>query len=125
MLSKTRLSLILLIAVILASAIMLNHASAQIPTPVPTFTPMPTMTPHPMATARFFHCSCSGPGYPVAWSGTVQAQNYFQASQQASGQCNGYVDRLPVSPEIPMRAGPIFPTPLPLQLSQCSSCACN
>jgi hypothetical protein len=125
MLSKNRLPLILLVAAIMASAIMLNHASAQIPTPVPTFTPMPTTTPHPMATLRLFHCSCAGPGFPLSWSGTVQAPNYFQASQQASGQCNGYVNKLPVSPQIQLHSAPIFPTPLALMLSQCTSCACN
>lgn len=121
---KAQILFLLLFAVI-AVAIAPGQARAQIPTPVPTFTPMPTNTPQPIATPRLFHCNCSGPGKPVAWAGFVQAPNYFQASQAAGGQCSAALAGIPVSPQIPTSGGLAQPTPVPLILSPCTSCACN
>ena len=114
---------ILLLAAILAAAAAPDRARAQPATPVATPTTVPTFTPLPMATARAFHCSCSGPGQPVAWAGMVQAQSYFQARQQASGQCLGALSALPVPPSIP--TGLVTPTPVPPVFSPCANCACN
>lgn len=121
----TKKTLILFLVAILAAAATPDRARAQPATPVPTLTPVPTPTPHPMATARVFHCSCSGPGRPVVWAGTVQAQSYFQARQQASGQCLGALSGVPVSPQIAMPNGFVQPTPVPPVFSPCSNCACN
>jgi hypothetical protein len=127
MLMKNNLILVLFlfVAAILGSAVAPGQAHAQTPIPLPTLTPVPTATPQPMATTRTFHCNCFGPGKPVAWVGTVQAPNYFQASQQAISQCSGYLLGEITSPQIPMTSGLIQPSPTPIILGPCAHCACN
>jgi len=119
------LVLFLFLAAILGSAVAPGQAHAQTPIPLPTITPAPTATPQAMSTIRTFHCNCFGPGRPVSWAGYVQAPNYFQASQQAISQCSGYLLGQVQPPQIPMTSGLIQPSPTPVMLSPCTSCACN
>jgi len=133
------------------------------PQPFATIGALPALMPAPgtgqilkatvMATIRVFRCSCSGPGFPTAWVGTVSATNYTNASQAATGQCIGYNtnDHVP-SPYIAPRQNALTQSPTfyngtafnsrgqvsssaivtdPVQAAQgqiageCSNCACN
>ncbi len=99
-------------------------AQAAIPTSVPT--PVATPTPQPMVVTRTFHCSCSTGGQPVVWAGNVSASSYFQARQQAVGQCMAAIGAQPESPLIsPQSSGLVMPTPQPPMFNPCSNCACN
>jgi len=121
----TKKTLILLLVAIIAAAAAPGSAHAQPATPIPTPSVVPTFTPLPIATTRVFHCSCSTPGRPVVWQGMIQAQNYFQASQQASAQCLNALSGVPASPFIPMPTAVVEPTTAPPVFNPCSSCACN
>jgi hypothetical protein len=69
---------------------------AQLPAPIST-----AVAPSPIAIAtapaaystpgpRTFNCSCSGPGTPTHWMGTVTSSSYTSAEQSASGACVSY-----------------------------------
>jgi hypothetical protein len=102
------------------------RAQAAIPTSAPT--PTATPTPRPMVVTRTFHCSCSTGGQRVVWAGNVAASSYFQARQQAVGQCMGAIGAKPVSPLMPTPGasfGAGIPAPQPPMFNPCSTCACN
>lgn len=42
-------------------------------------------------TPRVFRCTCSAPGNPTEWAGTVFGSSYLQASRAAGGQCLNYI----------------------------------
>jgi hypothetical protein len=69
---------------------------AQLPAPISTaIAPIPVAVPSLPAAystpgARLFNCTCSGPGQPTHWMGTVTAASYLGASNSASGACASY-----------------------------------
>src|SRR5215469_4102497 len=63
----------------------ISTAVAPSPIPVPS-EPAAYATPGP----RTFNCSCSGPGTPTHWMGTVTAAGYASAERSASGACVSY-----------------------------------
>jgi hypothetical protein len=76
---------------------------AQLPAPASTaIAPQPLAVPSLPAAystpgARLFNCSCSGPGEPVHWMGTVTSTSYLSADQSASGACVSYNQGKPPS----------------------------
>jgi len=105
--NAVKLIALLAIALTLASA-----ASAQMPAANPLVVPAlppspPAQLPAPISTAiapaplavpslpaaystpapRIFNCTCSGPGQPTRWMGTVTAASYLAAGNGASGAC--------------------------------------
>jgi len=113
---------------ILAAAATAQGVRAQVA--IATSAPSPTAapTPRPMAMTRAFHCSCSTSGQPVVWAGNVEAMSYFQARQQAVGQCMGAIGAKPVSPLMPTPGesfGAGIPDAQPPMFNPCSNCACN
>jgi hypothetical protein len=69
---------------------------AQLPAPISTaVAPSPIAIPSQPAAyatpgARSFNCSCSGPGTPTHWMGTVTSVSYYAAEQSATGACVSY-----------------------------------
>jgi hypothetical protein len=76
-------------------------AAPGAPQALPTVGALPQLAPAPgarrlvqatpLATPRVFRCTCSGPGFPTAWTGRVPAPSYIIAREQASRACLGFV----------------------------------
>jgi hypothetical protein len=95
---------------------------------VPTPAPIQTIAPTPLATPALFHCSCSTPGQPVVWAGSISAPSFFLARQAAGGRCLAALRAKPTSPFIPPPGGgfaPALPVPPAPLVNPCSACACN
>lgn len=70
----------------------------------------------PQPTPRVFRCSCSAPGIPTQWIGTVPAPSYFLARRQASAACTGFnVEANAPSPYITAPRNALSGGPPPLQ----------